>query len=197
MIFSNGSVIANSTTQFEASEINSNIVTFEVNNAKSPLLLQESFTEVTEAISSKNGTNNETTESATTTGPMTTRVSPSQTINTTATTETASMQHSAGGNTSGRDTSVPGWGIALLVLAALILLILLIFLVFLVYFCCCRSGGRGFMNVSDPTPYMPFNPDIPMYSTHTTIDLPPNGKPYVDDNLKNRSGMYVVNPSVK
>ncbi|XP_048116688.1 mucin-5AC-like [Alosa alosa] len=47
MIFSNGSVIANSTTQFEASKINSNIVRMGLNNAKSSLLLQESFTEVT------------------------------------------------------------------------------------------------------------------------------------------------------
>ncbi|XP_062393660.1 serine-rich adhesin for platelets [Sardina pilchardus] len=247
MMFSNGSVIAESTTQFETTDINPDVILFELNgkaNSSSSLSLQDGFAKVdsssssptsgptamtsstdvsssnttitfstkqplevnsttlianttthpatshfmnistvTEDTSSKNGTNNETT----TTGAIV----PS------ATQQSSSTQHSAGGNASETDTStgVPGWGIALLVLAALILFILLIFLVFLVYFCCCRSGGRGFMNVSDP--YMPFNPDIPMYSSHTTIDLPTNGKPYDNNNPKNRSGMYVVNPSVK
>ncbi|KAL2084567.1 hypothetical protein ACEWY4_020085 [Coilia grayii] len=84
------------------------------------------------------------------------------------------------------EEGVPGWGIALLVLAALILLMLFIFLFYLMYFCCCRRA-------SNPTPYMPFNPDIPMYSTQSTIDLP-NGKAYEDRPTNNRSGMYVVNP---
>ncbi|XP_063054030.1 uncharacterized protein LOC134448260 isoform X3 [Engraulis encrasicolus] len=56
----------------------------------------------------------------------------------------------------------------------------------LMYYCCCRRP--------EPTPYMAFNPDIPMYSTQSTIDLP-NGKAYDDRDDKARRGMYEVNPA--
>ncbi|XP_063054029.1 mucin-2 isoform X2 [Engraulis encrasicolus] len=80
-----------------------------------------------------------------------------------------SSPHSSSSAAPVSSEGTPGWGIALLVLAALILLLVLIFLVYLMYYCCCRRP--------EPTPYMAFNPDIPMYSTQSTIDLP-NGKAY-------------------
>ncbi|XP_065154779.1 uncharacterized protein [Paramisgurnus dabryanus] len=90
---------------------------------------------------------------------------------------------------------VPDWGIALLVLAAISLLLLIILLIILLVMCCCKKNRRTFVKESEAiTPTMYFNPDIPMYSTHSIIESA-NGK-QVDVREKppaNRTGMYVVN----
>ncbi|XP_028836824.1 uncharacterized protein PB18E9.04c [Denticeps clupeoides] len=96
--------------------------------------------------------------------------------------------------TTASSAGVPGWGIALLVLAAIILFILLIILIIiliLLVFWCCRGG---LVNASDPNPYRQgyYNPDIPLYSTQSTINLP-NGTYSEDSPKKGRTGMYVVN----
>nr|XP_055067025.1 mucin-3A isoform X2 [Misgurnus anguillicaudatus] len=92
-------------------------------------------------------------------------------------------------------TVVPDWGIALLVLAAISLLLLIILLIILLVMCCCKKNRRTFVKESEAiTPTMYFNPDIPMYSTHSIIDSA-NGK-QADVREKppaNRTGMYVVN----
>ncbi|KAI7806130.1 putative mucin-17-like [Triplophysa rosa] len=65
----------------------------------------------------------------------------------------------------------------------------------LLVMCCCWPNKRTVVKEPEVIiPPMYFNPDIPMYSTHSTIDSP-NGK-QVDDREKppkNRTGMYVVN----
>ncbi|XP_051577200.1 mucin-3A-like [Myxocyprinus asiaticus] len=90
---------------------------------------------------------------------------------------------------------VPSWGIALLVLAAVSLFLLIILLIVVVVLRCKRPIRRGFVNEPDElNPPMYFNPDISMYSTHSTLDTA-NGK-QVDVREKppkNRTGMYVVN----
>ncbi|KAF7708509.1 hypothetical protein HF521_017566 [Silurus meridionalis] len=78
-------------------------------------------------------------------------------------------------NTVATEQGVPGWGIAILVLAAIILFFMLILLILLLLFWCCWWRQRGFMKVSDPDPTGYYNPDIPMYSTHSTYESH-NGK---------------------
>ncbi|KAG7335947.1 hypothetical protein KOW79_000640 [Hemibagrus wyckioides] len=80
-----------------------------------------------------------------------------------------------GSHTVETEQGVPGWGIAILVLAAIILFFMLVLLILLLLFWCCWWKQRGFMNVSDPDPMGYYNPDIPMYSTHSTYDSH-NGK---------------------
>ncbi|CAM4703984.1 unnamed protein product [Leuciscus chuanchicus] len=70
---------------------------------------------------------------------------------------------------------VPGWGIALLALAAVSLFILIILIILVVLWCCCPKR-RVFVNEPEEmSPPMYFNPDIPMYSTQSTFDTA-NGK---------------------
>ncbi|KAL6488493.1 hypothetical protein MHYP_G00022340 [Metynnis hypsauchen] len=112
---------------------------------------------------------------------------------------TAQVHHSNPSSTTTSSTAeqgVPGWGVALLVLAAIILFLLLLLFILLLLCWCCWWRRRGFMNVSDPDPPGYYNPDIPMYSTHSTFDSH-NGKSPQDSDSekppKNRTGMYVVN----
>ncbi|MCI4374560.1 hypothetical protein PGIGA_G00007470 [Pangasianodon gigas] len=100
-----------------------------------------------------------------------------------------------GTDTVATEQGVPGWGIAILVLAAIILFFMLVLIILLLLFWCCWWRQRGFMNVSDPDPMGYYNPDIPMYSTHSTYDSH-NGKSLDSDSdrpPKNRTGMYAVN----
>ncbi|XP_029537379.2 mucin-2-like [Oncorhynchus nerka] len=119
-----------------------------------------------------------------TTGQMTSHKNPENTEATHKTTEHAAAVVAGGGE------GVPGWGIALLVLAVLTLLILLILLILLLVWLCCRQRYGSF------SPYNQINhgADIQMYSTHSRFDVP-NGKP--NDEMrgpsKNRTGMHVVN----
>ncbi|KTG36863.1 hypothetical protein cypCar_00009450 [Cyprinus carpio] len=70
---------------------------------------------------------------------------------------------------------VPGWAVALLVLAAVSLFLLIILIILVVIWCCCPKR-RVFMNEAEEmNPPMYFNPDIPMYSTQNTFDTS-NGK---------------------
>ncbi|KAK7158151.1 hypothetical protein R3I93_009375 [Phoxinus phoxinus] len=89
---------------------------------------------------------------------------------------------------------VPGWGIALLALAAVSLFLLIILIILVVLWCCCPKR-RVFVNEPEEmSPPMYFNPDIPMYSTQSTFDTA-NGKQADarEKPPKNRTGMYVVN----
>ncbi|KAI4892425.1 hypothetical protein NFI96_019354, partial [Prochilodus magdalenae] len=109
----------------------------------------------------------------------------------------AASQSSSSTNTgSATDQGVPGWGVALLVLAAIILLLLLLLFILLLVCWCCWWRRRGFMNVSDPDPPGYYNPDIPLYSTHSTFESQ-NGKSPQDSDSetspRNRTGMYIVN----
>ncbi|XP_041843303.1 flocculation protein FLO11-like [Melanotaenia boesemani] len=67
---------------------------------------------------------------------------------------------------------VPGWGIALLVLAAVALLLLLLLLVGLLVWLCCRRCKKGFSPYENPA----YRDDIPLYTTHSRFDGV-NGKP--------------------
>ncbi|XP_059423174.1 mucin-3A [Carassius carassius] len=104
---------------------------------------------------------------------------------------TTTMKHSP---TTKVTVLVPGWAVALLVLAAVSLFLLIILIILVVIWCCCPKR-RVFMNEAEEmNPPMYFNPDIPMYSTQSTFDTS-NGK-QVDVREKppkNRTGMYVVN----
>ncbi|XP_048849920.1 salivary glue protein Sgs-3-like [Brienomyrus brachyistius] len=90
---------------------------------------------------------------------------------------------------------VPGWGIALLVLASVILLLLIIFFILALWRWCCRQEETGPTNMTgDPSPYEKLNvePSAPEFQSKD-----PNGKIYPEDfekPKKNRTGMYVVNP---
>ncbi|XP_066577609.1 mucin-1 isoform X3 [Amia ocellicauda] len=68
---------------------------------------------------------------------------------------------------------VPGWGIALLVLASLILLLLIIILIIIVVFLCRRRRSSGYYTGSSHM-YMNDMADIPMYSTHSHFEAPSN-----------------------
>ncbi|XP_035602056.2 mucin-1 isoform X1 [Oncorhynchus keta] len=119
-----------------------------------------------------------------TTTPITPKNPPQTSSTTHKTTENAAAV------VAGSGEGVPGWGIALLVLAVLTLLILLILLILLLVWLCCRQRYGSF------SPYNQINhgADIQMYSTHSRFDVP-NGKP--NDEMrgpsKNRTGMHVVN----
>nr|XP_023673363.1 mucin-1-like [Paramormyrops kingsleyae] len=87
---------------------------------------------------------------------------------------------------------VPGWGIALLVLASVILLLLLIFFILALWHWCCHREETGLINVTgSPKPY-DREPSAPEFLT-----MDPYQKIYPEDfdkPKKNRTGMYVVNP---
>ncbi|XP_052003445.1 uncharacterized protein LOC127658280 [Xyrauchen texanus] len=90
---------------------------------------------------------------------------------------------------------MPGWVIALFVVAAVSLFLLIILLIVVVVLWCNKPKQRGFVNEPDESnPPMYFNPDIPMYSTHSTFHTA-NGKQadVREKPPKNRTGMYVVN----
>ncbi|KAJ8398481.1 hypothetical protein AAFF_G00427360 [Aldrovandia affinis] len=87
----------------------------------------------------------------------------------------------AGGNSVG----VPGWAIALLVLASLILFFLILLIIILLVYWCYKRRQYGFVNMSeDPNISVQVNQgaDIPMYTTHSHFESP-NGKPYVSKPL--------------
>ncbi|XP_048009350.1 cell wall integrity and stress response component 4 [Megalobrama amblycephala] len=89
---------------------------------------------------------------------------------------------------------VPGWGVALLALAAISLFLLIILIILVVLWCCCPKR-RVFVNEPEEmNPPMYYNPDIPMYSTQSTFDTA-NGKQadVREKPPKIRTGMYVVN----
>ncbi|KAL0962235.1 hypothetical protein UPYG_G00337470 [Umbra pygmaea] len=80
---------------------------------------------------------------------------------------------------------VPGWVIALLVLASAILLLLIIIFIMLVVRWCCKKSK----DVSDNNS----TPDMDPYSTYVR-PIPINEQTNVDPPKKNESGMYIVNP---
>ncbi|KAK6323841.1 hypothetical protein J4Q44_G00061800 [Coregonus suidteri] len=143
-----------------------------------------------------------TTKSSTTTSPssgFTKRpLKPStrpQSSTTTKSSTTANM--ASGGNDGGFSDWVPGWAIALLVLAAVILLLLIIiFIMMVVRWCCKRSKDlytherKSFPNIGSFPAYVSHGPQAP-------IQEQPNGKTFetIDDpRKKNKTGMYIVNP---
>ncbi|KAK1795239.1 hypothetical protein P4O66_010416 [Electrophorus voltai] len=95
---------------------------------------------------------------------------------------------SAAAGAAEAEQGVPGWGIALLVLAAFILFLFLVLLILLLLCWCCCWRTRGFVNMSDPTPIGYYNPDIPMYSTHSTYDSH-NGTPLVFNKLTSKPSL--------
>ncbi|KAL4624804.1 putative protein TPRXL [Arapaima gigas] len=89
---------------------------------------------------------------------------------------------------------VPGWGIALLVLASVILLVLIVILILALWHWCCRREEPGFVYVNgQPNPYakakqLSMGPDIILKEPGVEdLDNPENPK-------KNRTGFYAVNP---
>ncbi|XP_034721622.1 mucin-5AC-like, partial [Etheostoma cragini] len=68
--------------------------------------------------------------------------------------------------------AVPGWGVALLVLATLLLLLLLLLLIGLLAWCCCYGGRHNNYAVFGSPNH---RDDIPLYSTHGRFA----GKQYV------------------
>ncbi|CAJ1061239.1 Mucin-1 [Xyrichtys novacula] len=86
---------------------------------------------------------------------------------------------------------VPGWGIALLVLAALALLLLLLLLIaLLVWWCCCRGRHKDF----SPYDTLSHRDDIPLYTTHGRFGRP-NGDTFdeADKPMKRRASVYTIN----
>ncbi|XP_022539145.2 mucin-2 [Astyanax mexicanus] len=101
---------------------------------------------------------------------------------------------------------VPGWAIALLVLACIILLLLIILLIITLIRCCCWDPERD--PEPEPLPPLPeqhtpyerktFKEPLstPSYSPQTPQKSPIPASPYEDPTKPrvNRTGMYVVNP---
>ncbi|XP_047014910.2 uncharacterized protein LOC124628740 [Ictalurus punctatus] len=103
---------------------------------------------------------------------------------------------------SNQGEGVPGWAIALLVLAAIAILLLIIIIIILLLRWCCVDNGDDVRSLppQEHTPYMrttfrePLS--VPAYSPHTPQknlypfdDLPQSPKP-----KPNRTGTYEVNP---
>ncbi|XP_063040884.1 mucin-17-like [Engraulis encrasicolus] len=88
---------------------------------------------------------------------------------------------------------VPGWAIALLVLAAVTLLLLILLLIALLVRWCCRKEKKP-MPVSDPYP-PPFNPSsAPSYTSHSPASAPKVLSEDHPEAKRNRTGLYIVNP---
>ncbi|XP_059899653.1 uncharacterized protein LOC132451294 isoform X1 [Gadus macrocephalus] len=108
---------------------------------------------------------------------------------------------SGGGNRDDRDW-VPGWGIALLVLAAAILLLLIILFILLCIRFCRKRPSEDPMG-KNPDPYydenkMPPQETVPVYYPSAPITAPssPMQTEMVvgDTPKKNRTGFYALNP---
>ncbi|XP_018621398.1 putative protein TPRXL [Scleropages formosus] len=89
---------------------------------------------------------------------------------------------------------VPGWAIALLVLACVILLLVIVVLILVLWRWCCHREEPGFVYVSgEPNPYgkakqVPLGPEV-MAKEPSFKNLDDAEKP-----KRTRSGFYVVNP---
>ncbi|KAL2080669.1 hypothetical protein ACEWY4_024462 [Coilia grayii] len=89
---------------------------------------------------------------------------------------------------------VPGWAIALLVLAALILLLLIILFIMLLVRWCCMEEEKQPPPVSDPYPRFAPSP-APTYVYHSPAPVQKDmSDDHPDKAKKNRTGLYMVNP---
>ncbi|KAI7789960.1 putative mucin-1-like [Triplophysa rosa] len=94
---------------------------------------------------------------------------------------------------------VPGWAIALMVLACVTLLLILILILLLCCWCFCKKNKKDeATKQSEHTPYerTSFKEHLPAYTSHapqTNHNFPVIGNPELKKH-GNRSGVYVVNP---
>ncbi|KAJ8386543.1 hypothetical protein AAFF_G00170130 [Aldrovandia affinis] len=190
MIFSNGSVIADSTVVFQSRGINIKVVTHLLRNSIGPNGEAGDLT-LDRDVHGGNVTGHPTADTKVPSSGGSTRKSlETKHVNST----TAAAAGGGGG--------VPGWGIAILVLVSLILLLLIIILILMLMRWCCGMEETGALNVSeDPNLTNKSNPkaDFPAQAP-PPID-PSSQQPYdtlYDDSTekpkKNKTGMYVVNP---
>ncbi|XP_031649386.1 mucin-5AC-like isoform X3 [Oncorhynchus kisutch] len=98
-------------------------------------------------------------------------------------------------NRGGFSDWVPGWAIALLVLAAVILLLLIIIFIMMVVRWCCKRSDGPYAHEKKSTPNMD---SFPTYVPQAPVQEQPNGKTIEtiqdDPRKKKKTGMYIVNP---